>query len=98
MTSKRNKVIFVSILNFIGFVMQSIFMSIAANNSKNVFYIILISIISFIWVSLFTIKALRHSEKALYPAVALTAFAWPSYILTLFIVIIILSFFGIKFP
>ena len=96
MTNKRNKVIFVSILNFIGFVMQSIFASIAASNSKDDFFIILTSVISFTWVSLFTLKALRHTEEALYPAVALTAFAWPSYILTLFSVIIILSFFGIK--
>ena len=96
MASKRDNVIFVSVLNFIGFVMNLIFSSIAASNSKDDFLIILTLIISLIWILLFTLKALRHSEEALYPAVALTVFAWPSYYLALISVMIILSFFGIR--
>ena len=96
MASKRDKVIFVSVLNFIGFVVNLIFSSIAASNSKDDLFIILTLIISFIWISLLTLKVLRHSEEAIYPAVALTAFARPFYMLALISVIIILSFFGIR--
>ena len=96
MASKRDKVIFVSVLNFIGFVVNLIFSSIAASNSKDDLFIILTLIISFIWISLLTLKVLRYSEEAIYSAVALTAFAWPFYMLALISVIIILSFFGIR--
>lgn len=76
--------------------MQSLIALIAAGNSNDDLFIILTSIISFIWVSLFTLKALRHAEEELYPAVTLVAFAWPSYMFAFSLVIIILSFFGVK--
>ncbi|MDO9233071.1 MAG: hypothetical protein Q7U15_06160 [Methylotenera sp.] len=90
--NKRNKVIFVSILNLIGFVIHLIFTSIAIN-SNNKFTFIAVSLI---WVSAFTIIALRHSTEEHYPAVALTAMAWPAFGVAIFAFIFLASYLGFK--
>lgn len=94
---KRNQVIFVSLLNLVGFVVQLIFAGIAASNSYDDLLIIIISTaISLIWISAFTAKALRHSNDAYYPAVALTAMAWPSYLAAFFAFVYLASYLGFK--
>jgi hypothetical protein len=96
--SKINKVILVSILNLAGFVMQLIGASIAANNSNDDLLISISTAISFIWISAFTVNALRHSKDANYPAVAVTAMAWPSYAVAFFALAYLADYFGFKAP
>jgi hypothetical protein len=94
--SKRNKVILVSIFNFVGFLIQLIFSKIAASNSNDDLLIIISDAISLIWISAFTVKALRHANEPYYPAVALTAMAWPSYLVAFFAFVYLANYLGFK--
>jgi hypothetical protein len=95
-TSRRNKVVLVSILNFVGFCIQLVFSGIAASHSSDNFLIVVTNAISFIWVGTFSVMALRRANEPYYPAVALTAMAWPSYLAAYFAFAYLANYLGFK--
>ena len=94
---KRNRVIFVTVLNFMAFLVQLIFTGRAIIKSYDDLLIIIISsILSLFWVSAFTVKALRHCNEIYYPSVTLAAMAWPTYIVAIYVVAYLAGLIGYK--
>lgn len=93
-TNEKNKVLIMSMLNFLGFGVQITF-SLIAINSTNQASIILSLIICFAWLSFFTIRGLRQAGAG-YPAADMVALAWPSFIVAFFVAMIVIYSFGIN--
>ena len=94
--TKRPQVILVSMLNYGGFLLYLLGGRVAASNSSQGVLIVIATVVSFLWISAFTVQGLRHARDPSYPAVAITAFAWPSYLVAFFAIAYVASLFGFR--
>lgn len=68
----------------------------AASNSSQDILIVVADVLGFLWVSAFAVHGLRHAGDSSYPAVAITAIAWPSFLVAFFSIAYVASLFGFK--
>lgn len=95
-TNKTNGVLIVTILNF-GIFLGQIMFSAIGMNSNNTHIAILFLLANFLWLGYFSFKGFRLAREDSYsPAVAFTAFAWPSFLVAAFVALYLLKLFGVE--
>jgi hypothetical protein len=93
-STKRPQVILVSMFNYAAFLFYFLGGRVAASNSSQDTLIIATDVVAFLWVTAFAIHGLQRSKDPLYPVVAITAVAWPSFLIAALAVAYLASLLG----